>query len=84
MKEEYADINFVYGHCDGNSWESQERVSPALHKSPDFLNQYYPQCVGRTISILWLPRSPDRNLLDFNVWGFPKQEFVSLEDMKAV
>jgi len=38
-----------------------------------FLNQRFPnRWIGRGRPVLWPPRSPDLNLLDFVLWGYVK------------
>lgn len=58
----------------------QQDGCPAHYARPvrDYLNTEYPgRWIGRRGSILWPPRSPDLNPLDFFYWGFIKEKVYS-------
>lgn len=58
----------------------QQDGCPAHYARPvrDYLNREYPdRWIGRLGSILWPPRSPDLNPLDFFYWGCIKEKVYS-------
>lgn len=69
----------------------QQDGAPAhyVHIIRQFLNhRYQNRWIGRAGPVLWPPRSPDLNPLDFYFWGYAKNAVFSeapttLEDMKV-
>lgn len=50
-------------------WQQDGAPAHGVRPVTDFLNQRYPQWIGKNGTVRWPPRSPDLTELDFFLWG---------------
>jgi hypothetical protein len=60
-------------------WFMHDGAPPHLSRiARQYLNDHFPwKWIGRNGPVTWSPRSPDRNPIDFYIWGHVKNEVYS-------